>query len=113
MGRTRSKGTQFWSEHVEGYRCGEVSLREYCERHGQKLSTFGRWGRRLCQDSVAPTDSMPPGAINVVRVDVEPVAVARAPSLEVVLGKGRCIRVGNDFEAARLVRVVRTLEGLS
>ena len=85
MGRTR-QGTQFWVEHVERYRRGEVSLREYCERHGLKLSTFGRWRRRLCQDDSAT--AMPPTAVNVLRVDLEPVVMARGPSLEVVLGKG-------------------------
>ena len=33
MGRTTSKGAQFWTHHVEQYRHGELTLREYCERH--------------------------------------------------------------------------------
>ncbi len=49
MGRTTSKGAQFWTHHVEQYRHGELTLREYCEHHALKLSTFGRWRRRVSQ----------------------------------------------------------------
>ena len=45
MGRTTSKGTQFWTHDLEQYRHGELTLREYCERHALKVSTFGRWRR--------------------------------------------------------------------
>jgi hypothetical protein len=89
-----------------------VPLREYCERHGLKLSTFGRWRRRLCREEVGASNQAMP-TVNVVRVDIEPAAAAVAAPLEVVLGNGRRIRVGNDFDAPTLARVVSTLEGVS
>ena len=34
MGRTTSESTEFWAYHVEQYRHGELTPREYYERHG-------------------------------------------------------------------------------
>ena len=101
---------QHWRHHIESYLRGSLSRREYCEAHGLKASTFDYWRRRLRQNDSAPGTP----AVNVVRVDLEPLAPAPpSASLEVVLGNGRCIRVANDFDPSTLARVVTTLERLS
>ena len=110
MGGTRSRGAAFWLHHVEQYRQGGLSLREYCECHGLKLSTFGHWRRRVARQASKATS--PPVPVNIVRVDLG-AAPAQAPALEVVLGNGRRIRVANDFDEGTLARVVTTLEALS
>jgi hypothetical protein len=108
MGRTTSKGAQFWTHHVEQYRHGELTLREYCERHGLKLSTFGRWRRRVCRnDSGATTHHAP---VNIVRVDLGAAPSAPPGTLEVVLGNGRCIRVAGEFDELTLTRLITTVE---
>ena len=93
MGQTRSKGADFWAHHVEQYRHGDVALREYCERHGLRPSTFGHWRRRLGRET--PPTTKTPSPVNVVRLDLEPVTASRSPSLEVVLANGRRVRVGD------------------
>jgi len=108
MGRTTSKGARFWARHVEQYRLGGLTLREYCQRHGLKPSTFGRWRRRLCRDDTPITT--PPAPVNIVRVDLPTAPVANTGTLELVLGNGRCIRVAGDFDGATLTRLIATLE---
>ncbi len=113
MGRTTSKGAKFWTHHVEQYRHGEVTLREYCERHGLKLSTFGRWRRRVSQNDVCLSDA---GAatrhapVNILRVDLAAAPGATPGTLEVVLGNGRCIRVAGEFDGPTLARLITTVE---
>ena len=115
MGRTTSQGEAFWRAHFERYRSGPVPLREYCERHGLKRSTFGRWRQRLSRLSDDDTGART-SPVNVLRVDIEPGhdagGSALAAALEVVLGNGRRVRVADEFDAGTLARVVRTLEGL-
>ena len=108
MGRTTSKGAQFWTAHVEQYRHGELTLREYCERHALKLSTFGRWRRRVCRDNGGATTRHAP--VNIVRVDLAAVPGTNPGTLEVVLGNGRCIRVSGEFDGPRLARLITTVE---
>jgi hypothetical protein len=108
MGRTTSKGAQFWAHHVEQYRHGELTLREYCERHELKLSTFGRWRRRVCRND-AGTPARP-APVNIVRVDLAAAPGASPGTLEVVLGNGRCIRVTGGFDAPTLTRLITAVE---
>ena len=108
MGQTTSKGAQFWAHHVEQYRHGEVTLREYCEHHGLKLSTFGRWRRRVCRNDAGATTRHAP--VNIVRVDLATALGANPGTLEVVLGNGRCIRVAGEFDGPTLARLITAVE---
>ena len=108
MGRTTSKGAQFWTHHVEQYRHGELTLREYCERHALKLSTFGRWRRRVCRDDGGATTRHAP--VNIVRVDLGEAPGASPGTLEVVLGNGRCIRVAGEIDGPTLTRLITAVE---
>jgi len=108
MGRTTSKGAQFWTHHVEQYRHGELTLREYCERHALKLSTFGHWRGRVCRNDAGRATRHAP--VNIVRVDLGAAPGANPGTLEVVLGNGRCIRVAGEFDGPTLARLITTVE---
>ena len=113
MGKPSLNGVQYWRHHVEHYLCGELTLREYCECHQLNRSTFGYWRRRLCHsiDTSAPRASSSSPRVTIVRVDLATPPPATSARYEVVLGNGRCIRLGADFDAAALARLVQTLEG--
>ena len=100
---------QYWQHHIARYLRGDLSRREYCEQHNLKPSTFDYWRRRVRPEDIDECAPM----VNVMRVELEPIVRPAFPPVEILLENGRCIRVAKDFDADTLVRVVRTLEGLS
>jgi transposase-like protein len=84
------------------------SLSAYAQRHGIDPQRLYSWRRKL--DAVKEAESSP------LREAFVPVRVAPgksatpAATLELVLAAGRVVRVGADFDARALRRLVEALE---
>lgn len=84
------------------------ALSAYAQRHGIDPQRLYTWRRRL--EAVKAADSSPPREVFMpVRVAPETTATP-ASGFELVLGVGRVIRVGADFDARALRRLVDALE---
>jgi transposase len=109
----QSQGPKRWSAArarellTEAKQSGE-SLSAFAERHGIDAQRLYSWRRKL--DAVKVGDSsMTSDAF--VPVQVASVASATPTSgFEVVLAAGRVVRVGADFDARALRRLVEALE---
>jgi transposase-like protein len=92
---------------AEAKQSGE-SLSAFAQRQGLDPQRLYSWRRKL--DAVTSADSLTTSETFVpVRVARE----ARVPSasgLELVLGMGRVIRLGANFDASALLRLVEVLE---
>ena len=45
----------FWRSHFEVWKLSGLTQREYCERHGLSLKSFGNWrGQLKREDAVGP-----------------------------------------------------------
>lgn len=88
---------------VVAWRQGKGSQAEIAAAHGMPSPTFSWWCARLGR-------TMPrPGRL--VAVDVEPEAVADGDgAFEVLLARGRSLRVPSNFDADALARLVGVLE---
>jgi transposase-like protein len=107
------QGSRRWSAArarevlAEAKQSGE-SLSAYAQRHGIDPQRLYTWRRKL--EAVKGADSSPSKAAFVpVRVASDEVATS-APGFELVLGGGRVVRVGADFDARALRRLVEALE---
>lgn len=104
---------KFWRGMVRRWRSSGLSVRAFCENQGLLEPAFYSWRRTLAARAAERT---PPG--RKVRtqelpafVPVQVAAAARSsPTLEVVLGPGRVIRVPADFDAAALRSLLAILE---
>ena len=47
LARAGRKSRTQWVELMAAYEAGDLSRREFCERHGVAYSTFGYWRKRL------------------------------------------------------------------
>jgi len=87
------------------------TIGQFAREHGLVAQRLSWWKTRLDQPAEAAEAARP--AFLPVRLvgSTEPSKASRGPSgLEVVVGRGRVIRVGDDFDAAALQRLVRALE---
>jgi transposase-like protein len=111
----RAAASSYWTEAeaqavLEAYEKSGLSMAEFARRHGlgpQRL----RWWKKRRAEEAGPAPSF-------VRVHVAEPPSRRAreaptpglASMEVVLAKGRRIRVEPGFDAEELARLVRVME---
>jgi hypothetical protein len=129
MARQRLCAEQ-WAALIEQWRAGGLSLPAFCERHGLRKGTMQNWvykpalklaveeARRATQapcetpaevaEVAEPTPAFLP--VKIPPVATEPESTRHAP-IEVVLRKGRRIRVPRGFDPQTLRQVVAVLEG--
>jgi transposase len=104
----------FWRAHLAGWKSSGLSLRVYSEQHGLKAGTLGYWNSRLKAEpvdvpaSVAKSGAEPSFLAVHVAGPAEPGPVEER--IELVLPGGWRVRVGRDFEAATLHRLLDVLE---
>jgi transposase-like protein len=110
MATSRERGgdkERYWRRLVRQWRQSGLSVRTFCEERGVSEPSFYAWRRTLGERDATATAFVP------VRVTPEtaadPVPDRRAGDLEVVLGNGRLLRIGPDFDAATLKRVLAVL----
>lgn len=109
----RATASNYWTEAeaqtvLEAYEVSGLSVAEFARRHGLTPQRL-RWWRKRRAEEMAPALSFVP-----VHVAAPPTPEAqRAPgaaSMEVLLDRGRRIRVEPGFDADALTRLVRALE---
>jgi len=92
---------------AEAKQSGE-SLSAYAGRHGIDAQRLYSWRRKL-EAEKAPALSVPSEVFVPVRIASETRGTP-ACGFEVVVGAGRVVRVGADFDAEALRRLVEVLE---
>jgi len=84
-----------------------LSVRAFCELHGLSEASLYAWRRTLGERDAARVDFVP------VHLSSEPKPTtsdgATGP-VELVLGPGRCLRVGPGFDGPTLTRLLALLE---
>jgi len=111
-----------WRRLLRHWQRSGMTGRDFCAAHGLSEASFYAWRREIArrdQEPAAPTQPVrPPSAQAPVTEASVPaflqVTLERraptAPAIEVVLGQGRCLRVGPGFDAGLLRQLLRVLE---
>ena len=100
-----------WLDHVRRWQNSQLTVRQFCRRHRLREANFYAWRRGAAQrglfpDSLITLDTTP--AFVKVAVDAEPVP-AESP-IEIVLVRGRVLRVRAGFDADVVRQLVQLLE---
>jgi hypothetical protein len=108
-GKKRDRGKErFWRTRVRQWRRSGLAVRAYCEEHELSEQSFYAWRRTLAGRDAEPVRFVP------VRVTPEsgPPSTAGGSTggLELVVGSGRLLRIGADFDAGTLQRLLAVLE---
>jgi transposase len=97
---------QQWRHWIRQWQRSGLSVRAFCARHYLSQPSFYAW-RRTLQQREAATPALVP-------VRVLPDETSAPPSsLEVVLARGRCLRVPPGFDPATLRQLLAVLEEAS
>jgi len=118
----------YWQSHFREKENSGLSQMEYCRRHGIKYDTFQYWKQKLWHGWRKPKSESSltfvqvrnesgDGAVaglNFKSSIINPSCPQLPPPLSIRFwAGGYCIEVGNNFSAACLVELIRTLEALS
>jgi transposase-like protein len=107
-GQRDSGKEQFWSGIVRLWQRSGQTVRAFCDEQGVSEPSFYAWRRILAQrDRHAAAPAFVP-----LHITPAP-ATAPPPSLEVVVGAGRVVRVPPGFDAATLRDLLAVLEAPS
>lgn len=110
-----------WAERVEQWQASGLSQSEFCRRHGLAMSTFNRKAAALLGKSVqsgvaSEPSEEPPHWLEVRMSGLRGVGESSASlgeGFEVALDGGWRVRLGPQFDAEGLRRLLGVLEGLS
>jgi transposase-like protein len=103
-----SRKAQQWRQLLELWRRSGLSVRAFCRRHHLAEPTFYAWRRLLSErPSSAPVAGKP---LTFVPPEVRHDTPPTAPTLELVLSNGRCLRIPQGFDPAALRRLLAALE---
>ncbi|WP_257460869.1 IS66 family insertion sequence element accessory protein TnpA [Archangium lipolyticum] len=109
----KAAASNYWSEAeaqvvLKAQEASGLSVAEFARRHGLGPQRLRWWKKRRAEEANPALAFIP------VRVEAEPSSQAQqAPSgasMEVVLARGRRVRVEPGFDAHALARLVRALE---
>jgi len=104
QGKSRDlRKEQQWRRWIHQWQASGLSVRAFCARHGLSLPSFYGWRRQLRQRDAAATRFVP---VRVVPEE-EP---APAGGVEIVLARGRRVRVAPGFDPATLRHLLAVLE---
>lgn len=91
-----------------------VSQRVFAAKHGISKGSLAYWSACLRREAAArptaPAAAPPAPAFVPVQMAAPPAPASDAHPFEVVLASGHVVRVGADFDAAALRRLVLALE---
>jgi hypothetical protein len=108
-----------WSDLVAAWERRGLKQADFCRRQGINSGTFAWWKRQLrqaSQDLPKRRGRPPKVAERFVEVrltsasSVEPAGVPSIPGYEVVLPRGRSIRVPSQFDPQILSRLITAVE---
>lgn len=95
---------RYWRQHIRDWQSSGLSIRSFCARRGPSQPSFYAWRREpLCRDSDQPL-------FVPIRPLIEDPPVADVHGLEVLLARGRRIRVAPGFDKATLRQLLSVLE---
>lgn len=117
--RGETDRAKYWRSIVEQWEWSGLSRAEFCRQRGINGGTFAWWKRRLRQASgELPARRGRPrkGAERFVEVRVAPASAVELagtsslPAYEIVLARGRSIRVPSQFDGQTLSRLISAVE---
>lgn len=103
---SKSRGAEFWRQHMDAQRASKLSAAGYCEMHGLGAWSFYYWRRRLATKA--------PDVVRLIPVAIEDEVPAMekttvSAGIEVRLTSGVVLGLAQHFDGASLRRAVEAL----
>jgi transposase-like protein len=102
--KRRCEREQFWRRLIHEQERSGASIKAFCRSKGVSQPSYFAWRKKFTQDKVTNARA------DFVAVQVVPKTVARSNSIEIVLDRGRRVRVEPGFNRQLLSDVLAVLE---
>lgn len=124
-GRVQSVWEQRWRERLAAWRQSGLSQQAFCQAHGFSVSSFSHWKSKLARrdggrgpeaavEKRAVVEDPAPLRWTEVRVGRSggeiPLRDRESSGFEIVMARGCSVRLGADFDAEALRRLLVVLE---
>ena len=101
----------YWSSLVKAWGESGLSQAAFCRERGVPVGTFAWWKRQLRRAQGDGAKSRRQSARSAKRfVEVRLAGTSSMPAYEVVLARGRSIRVSSGFDPQTLSRLITAVE---
>jgi hypothetical protein len=111
LGASRDfKKESFWRKLLQAHGRSKLGVRAFCRQQGQRESAFYWWRSELARRDAASGRGRRGPSSALVPVRVIPDAAESVPGLEIVLARGRSVRVNGPVDRATLADVLAVLE---
>ena len=109
--RGETKRARYWADQLAGWKRSGLSQAEFCRQRGLSGGTFAWWKRQLQKAAgKLPNRRGRPAKASGRFVEVRLAGVSSASAYEVVLARGRSIRVPSEFDPQILSRLIVAVE---
>jgi hypothetical protein len=105
-----SRKEQFWRDHLNRWRASRLTIRDYCARHQLREPSFYAWRRTLAQRDRPLEAAAAETTVTFVPLQVQPDLPTTPPVLELVLAKGRRLRIPSGSDLRQLRDLLAVLE---
>jgi hypothetical protein len=107
--KKKTSRTPYWQKHISQWSESGLTQAEYCRRNKLSAAAFNWWKRHLRKKSKSQKN--PSTSMQFVEVHgVTPANVGRSENYEILLSRGRAIRVDRDFDSDVLRRLIVAVE---
>jgi transposase len=106
INQRRSDKERFWRRMIRQWRSSGLSVRAFCAERELAVPSFYGWRRTIAQRDAEAFHFVP---VHVVPEE-QPVTEDKGGGLELVLPRGRQLRIGPGFDAPTLQRLLTLLE---
>lgn len=103
-----SDRARYWSGLLSEWKRSGLSQAEFCRRRGIKAVTLAWWKRQLPSSWGDPVQAG--GRAKDRFVEVQLPSLVSMPAYEIMLARGRSIRVGSQFDSEVLTRLIAAVE---
>ena len=100
------KGREYWSGHVEAWRCSGLSKKSYCEQHDVAYWSLRYWVDKLL--SAGESQEL----VELEAVGVGGEAAEQRAAIELVVDERYVLKLWPSVRAAHLREVLAALEGV-
>jgi hypothetical protein len=101
---------RFWRQMLGRWRKSGLAAHAFCRQHGLSVANLYAWRRTLAARDAETVTFAPVRVLPEESLSNSPPAGSAA--FELVLANQRVLRIGCDFDAATLQRLLRVLEAL-
>jgi len=107
--RSSSKGTEFWSGHIQAWRQSKLSKAEYSRQHDLPIHALRYWFKKLESKNGQQSNN----AVVPLPFHLQDLSSRSSSPMTLKVGQSYQVEINGDFSSSVLQKLIKTLEDMS